>query len=460
MKFRMPMSMNSIALKSPDVAAESLLARLGKIHPAFLQLVALAPVIWWFGKRLDDGGDEPLGLLAMGFALMLGWRDRASLYAGPWARVFGALLLLLSVMMVGSVPPMIRAGVAFSGMALCYGVYRRGGLLGLLFLALPVSASLQFYLGYPLRVMAAEGTVRLLELFSVTVVRDGTQVELAGQVVGVDPACSGVRMLWHALVAAMALAAVHRLSWRATVIGGLLAVALVIPANILRAAILVVVETGRFPGLLLGHGTIGLLAFGVVLGPLWWAISSRARRAIPEGYRDRAGRLEICLLAFAAVLAPVMMLASPVHEAVSPGPVKRPELFSFRGLALPLRPLPPTAEESAFASSFPGTLGNYEMGAGQVILRQVTRATRKLHPSRDCLRAAGYETTEAVTVTLEDGTRWARFRATRDGVGKTVYERVRSLRNGASWTDVSGWYWAALGQPLNGPWQAETVIGE
>ncbi len=28
------------------------------------------------------------------------------------------------------------------------------------------------------------------------------------------------------------------------------------------------------------------------------------------------------------------------------------------------------------------------------------------------------------------------------------------------WTDVSAWYWAALWHPLNGPWQAETVIGE
>jgi len=453
------MPMNSLAVKSPDLAAAGWLARLGKIHPAFLQLAALAPVIWWFGKRLNDGGDEPLGLLALGFALMLGWRDRASLHAGPWARVLGASFLLLSVSGIHWLPPMIRAAIAFSGMTFCYGVYRRAGLTGLLFLSLPVAASLQFYLGYPLRIIAAEGAVRLLELFSVTVIRDGTQVELAGQVVGVDPACSGVRMLWHALVAAMALAAVHRLSWRATVIGGFLAVALVIPANIARAAFLVVKETGRIPELMLGHGTIGLLAFGVVLVPLWWAISSRARRAFPVGFREPAGRLEICLLAMAAFFAPFLMIATP-REPELPGPVHHPVSYTFNGVTLPLHPLDPTPEETAFAASFPGTLSSYTWGDSQVILRQVTRATRRLHPSRDCLRAAGFETTESITVTLGDGSRWARFRATRDGLSRTVHERIMSLENSTSWTDVSAWYWAALSRPLNGPWQAETVIGE
>jgi hypothetical protein len=55
--------------------------RLHRVHPAILQLLALSPVLWWFGKRLNDGSDEPLGLLTLGLVFLLAWRDRKSLHA-------------------------------------------------------------------------------------------------------------------------------------------------------------------------------------------------------------------------------------------------------------------------------------------------------------------------------------------------------------------------------------------
>ena len=433
--------------------------RCWKIHPTVLQGVALAPVIGWFGKRLDDGSDEPLGLLTLALACVLAWRDRKSLHATSSARVFGAALVLLSVLGIHGLPPLLRAGLAVAGVATCYGIHRRAGLLGLLALSLPVAASMQFFAGYPLRVAAAEGTLRLLELGSVMVTRSGTQIELGGQVIGVDPACGGVRMLWHALAAAMALAAIHRLTWRATVIGGVLAIGLVIPANIARAALLVLTETGHFQETILGHGGIGLVSFAIILLPLWAAISSRAQPAFQAGFGDRVARTEWVLLGIAAILAPLLAFGTP-QTPEPPDLGRGPEIFTFNGLALPLHYLPPTDAETAFSKSFPGTISSHRWGTGQVILRRVNQATRRLHPSGDCLRAAGFETTEAITVSLADGSRWARFSATRDGLRQTVYERITSSGDGSTWTDVSAWYWAALWHPLNGPWQAETVIGE
>ncbi|MES2661560.1 MAG: exosortase/archaeosortase family protein [Verrucomicrobiota bacterium] len=430
-----------------------------KIHPAFLQLLALSPVIWWFAKRLNDGSDEPLGMLTLALALILAWRDHKSLITTSAARIAGAVLLALSVLAIHWLPPMLRAGLAISGIATWYGIHRRSGLMGLLVLSLPLAASMQFFLGYPLRVAAAEGTVRLLELGSLVVARTGTQIELGGHVVGVDPACGGVRMLWHALAAAMALAAIHRLTWRATFVGGLLAIALVIPANILRATLLVVQECGYLPGLMLGHGGIGLVSFAIILLPLWLAISSRARPAASASQQATYGQTGKRLLLVSAVLAPLLMIVTPSR----PGPSdlgNGPEVFTFDGLTLPLSPLPPSPAEMEFAESFPGTLASYQWGGSQVILRRVTTATRRLHPSRDCLLAAGFETTEALTVRLGDGTTWARFHATRAGIRWTVSERITSSRNQSSWTDVSAWYWAAIRHPLNGPWQAETVISK
>jgi hypothetical protein len=249
------------------------------------------------------------------------------------------------------------------------------------------------------------------------------------------------------------------LTWRATVIGGLLAIALVIPANVMRASLLVLTETGYLPETILGHGGIGLVSFALILLPLWAAISSRARPALSAGSSNQAGRTEWVLLACAAVLAPLLAFGTP-RTPEPPELGRGPEVFTFNGLVLPLHSLPPTEAETAFAKSFPGTLSSYRWGTDQVILRRVNQATRRLHPAGDCLRAAGFETTEAITVRLADGSRWARFSATRDGLRRTVHERITSSRDGSTWTDVSAWYWAALWHPLNGPWQAETVIGE
>jgi exosortase/archaeosortase family protein len=419
-------------------------------------MAALSPVIYWYGLRLDDGSDEPLGLLVLCMAGGLAWRDRAGFSASGRARVGGSALVLVSALAIPWLPPLLRAALGIGGIAVFYGLHRRAGLLGLLWLSLPVAASLQFYLGYPLRLISAEGAVRVLELGGAHVVRTGLEIQIHGKSVGVDPACSGVRMLWHAAVAAMALAAFHRLSWRHSVIAGVLSIGLVVLANTLRACLLVLEEAGPWRGSGLIHAGVGLGCFAVVLVPLWWFAAARARVAGGQmgGGVPTAAR---AILMLAAVVGPLLAWTTPRnHTPVALGEV--PTTFTFDGLTLPLVPLPVTAEERAFAKSFPGQLSSHGWGGRQVILREVQKATRRLHPSRDCLRAAGFETSEAITVVRPDGTRWARFTASRTGERRVVHERVVSLRDGTAWTDVTAWYWHALRRPLNGPWRAETVI--
>jgi len=419
--------------------------------------LVLLPVVLWLIKRLDDGSDEPLGLLTLGLALILAWRDRRSLHASPWARTSGALVMLGSVLAIGLLPPMFRAALAIAGIGIWLGVHRRPGLLGLLGLTLPIVASLQFYMGYPLRLAAAEGAVILLKLGGVVVVRSGVNIELGGQLIGVDPACSGIRMLWHALAAAMALCAIHRSSWRTTIVAGFLAVLLVIPANVLRATWLALVEFGRCEAFNPGHGNAGLLCFAVVLIPLLWVISKWPKPEIlaPPSAEPRPVDRAILLVAGVLVLASFVR-AEP--SATIASPLSPPTHFTFNGLTLPLEPLPASAAELAFASSFPGSLSSHRWGENQVILRRVTKASRMLHPSRDCLRASGFETTDSITVRSSDGGEWSRFTATRGEIRWIVHERIVSEQDGSAWMDVPTWYWSALRHPLNGPWRAETVI--
>lgn len=419
--------------------------------------IAWLPVIVWYVRRLDDGSDEPLGLLALALALALSWRDRRSLAGGVAARVAGALVLTASVTATGLLPPLPRAALAIAGTGLWFGLHRKPALIGLFLLSLPVVASLQFYIGYPLRLAAAEGAVRILELAGIVVARDGVNIELGGARIGVDPACAGILMLWHALLAAMALAAIHRVSWGTTLAGGLLAILLTVPANALRAAWLTLEESGRLAATGIGHGNAGLLCFAVVLAPLWLLMSGKSRPPEPDAPVFPPGRLETGILLAAALLTPFALMRPAGNGNMAPL-TGAPETFMFNGVRLPLLPLPPTPEELAFARSFPGTLSSHRWGERQVILRRVTKATRRLHPSRDCLRAAGFETTHSITVRGSDGAEWSRFTASRAGERLIVHERIVSEQDGSAWTDVPTWFWSAWRHPLNGPWRAETVI--
>lgn len=442
---------------APRVPAPS---RRERVPTGFLIGMAALPTAVWFVKRLNDGSDEPLGLLVLGLALFLMWRDRVSLVSDARSHLASAFVLTVSVLSIGTLPPLIRGAMTLTGIAIWFGIHRKPGLLGLMILSLPVVASLQFYAGYPLRIAAAEGAVRLMELGGIVVQRNGAVLTIGGSSVGVDPACSGVRMLWHAMVAAMALAALHRITWRATIIAGIMAFLLVIPANTLRATWLALVESGKLSVAGPTHGSLGLISFLIVLIPLWLAISTRARALVAAedmGNIKRPGKLVRGLLGLAAILAPLLMMNGSWRQRPVE-PLKAVHEFTFNGVTLPLHPQAPSPEESAFAASFPGSLASYRWGTQQVILRRVNQATRKLHPSADCLRAAGYETSHSVTVEASDGSQWSKFQANRDGERLIVHERIVSTQDGSTWTDVPAWFWSALRHPLNGPWQAETVI--
>lgn len=424
--------------------------------PAAL-LVLLAPTLEWFVRRLDDGSEEPLGLLSLAAAAVFALRERSHLRSSSASRWTGSTLFLAAVVSDPFLPPMFRAALLLTGCLAWSGMLRHAGITGLVLLSLPIVASLQFYAGYPLRRGTAELAVQLLRLCGAVSSADGVNLVLGGETVSVDPACAGIRMAWHALAACMALAAIHRTSWRITIMAGLLTVALLVPVNSIRAAWLAMVETGRLidPGL--GHGGIGIVCFVILLIPVWAFVSrnARPRQLATAPATGAPGARWVVWLA--ALLSPfAAMQARQEPDTFLPG--KAPTEFTFHGSTLPLEALPATQVEAGFAKSFPGTLGSYRWGGGQLILRRVDKATRLLHPSRDCLRAAGFDTSDAVTVRCGDDGTWSKFRAFRDGMEYTVHERIVSERDGSTWTDAPAWFWDALRHPLNGPWRAETLI--
>ena len=121
-----------------------------------------------------------------------------------------------------------------------------------------------------------------------------------------------------------------------------------------------------------------------------------------------------------------------------------------------LTPLPLTDVERRFASEFPGRIGRFTDGNREIIIRWVTEATRKLHPSSDCFQGLGYNVKPLPAHRDANGSLWASFAATKGNNRLRVYERINN-DSGETWTDASAWYWSAVRHDDSGPWWAFTV---
>ncbi|RYF64052.1 MAG: exosortase Q, partial [Comamonadaceae bacterium] len=227
------------------------LSRLAQHHPRWLdagirldrvpapvwlaaQALALWPAWLWMGRRLADGSDDPLGLLALAALAALAWQQRAALRTTPrlgWLLLAGAGTLAATLMRTGvnlgfgalpAWPPLLASLLAVlaiacgllaflprPALAAAHDVPLPGvaalPVLGLAVLALPLLSSLQFYAGYPLRVITAELSQWLLMPFF-TVAREGASLWISGRLVIVDAPCSGVQMVWLGYFTACATA--------------------------------------------------------------------------------------------------------------------------------------------------------------------------------------------------------------------------------------------------------------
>ena len=249
------------------------LARLTRLvrEPAlsFLALIAAFWPVWlWLAARAKSDSSDAWGLISLATALALLWRDRAQLATARLQWTFTILLLLGYGASYAFVPPLVHAIIAMSAIAttcssLWYGSRIDLRLWGLLLLALPLVPTLNFYLGYPLRVVVGEAASALLQLNGLAVVRDGTELLWNGKQVSIDAPCSGVKMLWTGLYSSCALAAVFRLEGARFLLLAAFAVFVVLMGNVLRATALFYVEAGFVPQAAPAHEAIGIIVFAV-----------------------------------------------------------------------------------------------------------------------------------------------------------------------------------------------------
>lgn len=459
------------SLSWPLPGAEALRAGLAGLSPLLVPGLAMAATweSWrWYAGRVSAVPEEaaPL-LLSLAFLALLAfprWLRREPPAAVPLLPL-ALLLAVYALLTLLAVPQIFRAAVA--ALAVLWALYRAvlgcappPAFYGMMALALPVLPSLQFLLGYPMRLVSAVLTVALLKLEGLSIARQGTFVVLNGEMVQFDAPCSGVSMLWALVLLTLLVGLLLRFDVpRLALATGAALVASVI-GNVLRVTSLLHLELGVFGAPSDGlHEAVGLVAFAMAAAVLLAVVVRLRAPTIESAFNSgRPSERQVALPAFLAAVA--VAAAVPLVTAKGNAPAKAGDGFpgwpaSYDGR--PLSPLPLSAREEAFQRDFPGRIGRFSDGKREIVLRWVTDATRRLHPASDCFRGIGYAIDPLPLRRDATGEVMGCFRATRADQTRTVCEKIESVAGGSSWSDVPAWYWETLFGGARGPWWSIVV---
>lgn len=284
------MTLTTLAQRHPRLFDELIrVDRAPAIGWLALQAAALIPTWWWMARRMVDGSDDPLGVLALGALALLVWTLRGELRCAPrlgwltWASIgtIAATVLRTGIGPLPASPPLFTALIALLALAagLMAVMPRRvasAPVLGLAVLALPILSSLQFYAGYPLRVITAEASRWLLMPFF-EVQREAASLIVDGRLVIVDAPCSGVQMAWCGYFVACVVAlwvgrgnrgSLARLPWVGLVVLG---------ANVLRNSVLVAFEGAGLPLGEVWHQAVGLVVLAAACAEIAWLMAPLRR---------------------------------------------------------------------------------------------------------------------------------------------------------------------------------------
>jgi exosortase/archaeosortase family protein len=231
-----------------------------------LQLLAFWEVWRWYVTRAVYSWEQPWGLLAFVAALVFLVVSRKPLPREERSLLIPALLIVVYIATYSMFSPLARATLSFTALAVTASSLRFGksfhpGLFGLFYLSLPALPTLQFFGGYPLRVVVAELTAPILRIGGFAVAPEGTCLNWAGQLIWIDGPCSGIKMLWVGMFLTFVLLCMYELPVFKSALLVLLAFFVVIAANVFRAVALFYLEAGVLNMPSWGHEYAGVIAF-------------------------------------------------------------------------------------------------------------------------------------------------------------------------------------------------------
>jgi exosortase/archaeosortase family protein len=255
--------------------------------PVRIALVVVLAACWdaWrlLAGRVEDAAGSTMLLVLLG---ALGWRLWRM---KPATRISAPMLVGLLgayALATWTGPALLQIGAAvFAVTILLSGDARsvhRWPIIGATLLALPILPTLDFLLAYPLRRISVLITAALLRMNGMGVSVEGVALEWHGQRLLFDGPCSGVKMLWAALM----LASLIAFAQGAGLVryAGLLAIAVAaaVVGNALRAASLFYLENDFIAPLQgpVAHEAVGIAAFAMLALAILAASPRSFRRTI------------------------------------------------------------------------------------------------------------------------------------------------------------------------------------
>jgi exosortase/archaeosortase family protein len=254
------------------------------MHPLFVSVLVTAATwgAWrWYIERIWAEPEETAALvLTIVFLGALGlFRKREAVK--PFSIPLLPVALLLAAYAVSHValPPIARTALAAATALFVWHVamFKERppiAFWGLVALALPVVPSMQFVLGYPMRLVSATLTVALLQAQGLVIARQGTFLVWRDEMIQFDAPCSGVNMLWAGLLLTLMGCVLFRLSVLKVMLAVALSIGLAIACNALRASSLFYVEAGLVPETpAWWHEGIGIAAFMLPVALTLWVLN-------------------------------------------------------------------------------------------------------------------------------------------------------------------------------------------
>lgn len=432
-----------------------------KIVLILLQIVAIWSVWRWYVLRLSSSNDEFYGILALMAIAVLSFKFRVKDSSITNFKFIAASIAIYAISFP-FLPPLLRAVIAVTSLTLTISGWLFGkrfhfGIWSLFLLSLPIIASMQFYLGFPLRVLVGEATAFFLKLNGLSVFREGVCLHFGEQLIWIDAPCSGIKMLWAGFFLTGLLITIYEFRLIKSLAAFVLAFGIILLGNIFRATGLFYLETEIIKLPNFAHEAVGVSAFiltcaGIVLAVL--KLRNFADLVLKSNYRETKffsdfSRFQSGIFAFVcfSAFAVPFLIGGQENIKSNQTNINFPSEFENKSLTQ----LELSEREQFFLQDFPGEIRRFTDGRREIIIRLVTEATRKLHPASDCFSAIGYQIKPLPLKIDENSQRWSCFTAVRNNENLKICERIYT-ENGESWTDASSWYWSAISSENKDYW--------
>lgn len=234
----------------------------------FVQLIAFWSAWQWLTARVWSSDEEIWGIFAIAAAVFFCFfrSENVSVKLSTFSLYSSAIFTILYAASFAYAPPLARSALAMTALTLTLSGWRfnrkfHAGIFTLLLLGLPVMASFNFFLGYPLRVIVGEAVEFLLKLQGLEVWREGVGLHFGEKLIWIDAPCSGVKMLWFGIFLTAVLITFFRFNILKSITALIIAFAAILLGNVFRASALFYTEAEIFQIPAWMHEAIGVFAF-------------------------------------------------------------------------------------------------------------------------------------------------------------------------------------------------------